>query len=201
MSEKECLNHLRSEKTKFEIVVLDLSFTSGNTEGFQLIEATRKYSPDSIIIMLTTYNSQEIISKCMLLGADDFVSKTHVDFDEILSERITTALARKKIALNQKSAGLELAASLNLRFRSDSMNEVFIKIAKIKYEPKIHTLITGQAGVGKEFIAEAISRKREGAPFYAINASCLGKDLLESELFGHEKGAFTGANRIKKGLC
>lgn len=199
-SEKECLKKLRSKSSDFDVVVLDLSFTKGKMEGYRLIGEAKKYFPDSLVIMLTTYNSKEIIAKCMLLGADDFVSKGHINFVDILSERITTCLERKNLDRKEKWAGLSIAEQRGLKFRSKKMNEIFSQIAKIKSDPSFHTLILGEAGVGKEFVAESISRINEKRPFFAINASCLGRDLLESELFGHEKGAFTGADKLKRGL-
>ena len=193
-----CLREL--EKGDTDVVLLDISFTHGNKEGLKLIPEIQRLAPDCSITMLTSMSDIETINKCMALGASDFISKNNTDDFDQLSKLMEAAFNRCKSRAGDIEAGLLLAQKSGAHFVSRGMRNVYAKVARVIHDPNMHVLITGPTGTGKELVARAFSRQDEGAPFLTINSSCFSKDLFESELFGHEKGSFTGAVRQKKGF-
>lgn len=169
--------------------------------GLDVLEHVKKINPEISFVILTAYGTIENAVKAIRLGAFDYISKP-VDLDELdmLLERI---IENK----NLKSEIQLLKSQLQEKFKIDSfishsakMEEV-LSIASRAADSKATILIAGESGTGKEVLAKSIHyvSSRKDKPFIAVNIPALPETLLESELFGHEKGAFTGADKTKKG--
>ncbi len=186
-------------KNIVDIVLSD--YKMPDKTGLEVLETVKEINPEISFVILTAYGTVENAVKAMRLGAFDYISKP-VDLDELdlLLERI---IENK----NLKSEILLLKNQLKEKFKIDSfisqspkMEEV-LSIAARAADSKATVLITGESGTGKEVLAKSIhyTSSRKDKPFVAVNIPALPETLLESELFGHEKGAFTGAEKSKKG--
>lgn len=184
----------------YQLVLLDISFSSRGEEGIDLIPEIRRDAPDTDIVMMTSHAQGTVIGRCMQLGASDYITKDHLDDSDVVRRCLRAALDRCNAKRSNDDIGKKLARKVGATFASKSMQAIYAELAYIRNEPKMHVLITGETGVGKELIARAIARDDEDAPFFPVNSSCFSKDLLEGELFGHEKGSFTGAEKQKIGL-
>jgi two-component system NtrC family response regulator len=182
-----------------DIVLSD--FKMPDKTGLEVLEEVKKLNPEISFVILTAYGTIENAVKAIRLGAFDYISKP-VDLDELdlMIERIIENR-------NLKSEIQLLKNQLKDKFKIDSfisqsskMEEV-LSIASRAADSKATVLITGESGTGKEVLAKSIHyvSSRKEKPFIAVNIPALPETLLESELFGHEKGAFTGAEKIKKG--
>ena len=182
-----------------DIVLSD--FKMPDKTGLEVLEEVKKINPEISFVILTAYGTIENAVKAMRLGAFDYISKP-VDLDELdlMIERI---IEHK----NLKSEIQILKNQLKEKFKIDSfisnsakMEEV-LSVAVRAADSKATILITGESGTGKEVLAKSIHyvSPRKEKPFIAVNIPALPETLLESELFGHEKGAFTGADKAKKG--
>ncbi len=182
-----------------DIVLSD--FKMPDKTGLEVLEEVKKINPEISFVILTAYGTIENAVKAMRLGAFDYISKP-VDLDELdlMIERI---IENK----NLKSEIQLLKSQLKEKFKIDSfishsprMEEV-LSLASRAADSKATVLITGESGTGKEVLAKSIHyvSPRKDKPFIAVNIPALPETLLESELFGHEKGAFTGAEKSKKG--
>jgi DNA-binding NtrC family response regulator len=172
-------------------------------DGMELLAKLKEKQPDAAVIMITAHGSIQTAVEAMKLGACDYLCKPF-DPDQLslLMERIMASKALREENQVLKEQLMERRESLWEGFiaQSDAMHQVFSIIEDVAPTPTpVH--ITGETGVGKELIAEAIhmqSHQSEG-PFIAINCGALSETLLESELFGHERGAFTGAVKARRG--
>lgn len=182
-----------------DIVLSDLKMP--DKTGLEVLEEVKKINPEISFVILTAYGTIEDAVKAMRLGAFDYISKP-VDLDELdlMIERIIEHN-------NLKSEIQILKNQLKEKFKIDSfishsakMEEV-LSVAARAADSKATILITGESGTGKEVLAKSIHyvSPRKEKPFIAVNIPALPETLLESELFGHEKGAFTGADKAKKG--
>jgi len=170
-------------------------------DGLQLIKVAQQISPETQIIMLTAYGTVETAVEAMKQGAYDYLTKP-VNLDE-LEGRVSRALTNTRLRAEntmlrerlQKNFGFE-----NILGNSTAMKGVFETVRQVA-PTKATAHIVGESGVGKELIANAIHNisPRKDKPFIAVHCAALSKSLLESELFGHEKGAFTGAIASKPG--
>ena len=188
-----------AQNNLIDIVLSD--FKMPDKTGLEVLEQVKKINPEISFVILTAYGTIEDAVKAMRLGAFDYISKP-VDLDELdlMIERI---IEHK----NLKSEIQILKNQLKEKFKIDSfishsakMEEV-LSVAARAADSKATILITGESGTGKEVLAKSIhyvSPRKEKA-FVAVNIPALPETLLESELFGHEKGAFTGADKAKKG--
>jgi DNA-binding NtrC family response regulator len=183
----------------FQVVISDMRM--GNASGMDLLRWLRENGPETEMILLTAYGSVENAVEAMKLGAYDYLSKP-VDRRR-LSLLIEKALEKQR--LSSENRNLRRRLSVKEEFssiigNSNRIRQIFKVIAEIA--PTIATvLITGESGTGKELVARAIhsrSQRREG-PFVTLNCGALPDTLLESELFGYERGAFTGATGMKQG--
>ena len=188
------------QATEYDVVLLDISFSAGNKEGIGLISEICKLSPGTDIVMMTTYASEETIAECMQRGASDFISKDDLTDEEAIRACLDAALERSSKKKSNQNLGKTLAENVGATFVSKSMKNLYSEICHVRKESKMHVLVTGESGTGKELVAKAIARVDQDAPFISVNSACFGKDLLEGELFGHEKGSFTGADKQKLGL-
>ena len=196
-----CAEGLRLvEESAPDLVLTDLRMPDGT--GFDVLRKTRETSAETPVVIITAYTSTKTAIEALKAGAYDYVSKP---FDvEELKHVVGKALERKRLAdenLALRSRIEERPALGPLIGVSRRMRAVFDMIERIGRTTST-VLITGESGTGKELIARAIHRSspRAARPFVSINCGALPENLLESELFGHEKGAFTGAVKEKKGL-
>ncbi|HID93922.1 MAG TPA: sigma-54-dependent Fis family transcriptional regulator, partial [bacterium (Candidatus Stahlbacteria)] len=190
----------RVEKEPFDIVIVDLKMPG--ISGMEVLKTIRETYPDIIVIMITGYSTVETAVEAMKLGAFDYIPKPFTP-DE-LSIRIEKALERKNLLRENRYLRQELQAKYefgNIIGKSKPMQEIYRIVKKVA--PTDSTvLIHGESGTGKELIARAIHHNspRREKPFIAVDCGALSEDLLESELFGHVKGSFTGAIVNKPGL-
>jgi len=188
------------EKDVFDLVLTDLMMPEmGGLELLKTIKGTR---PEVMVILMTAYGSIETAVEAMRIGADDYITKP-VDFNELL---IHISKAQKENALLKENRLLRMEVRKRFEFnniigKSKKMQEIFALIEKVA--PSNSTVVIyGGSGTGKELIAKAIhyNSPRADRPFIPFNCGAIPETLVESELFGHTKGAFTGAIQAKKGL-
>ncbi len=188
------------EARRFDLLISDIKMP--DMSGVDVLRAAKRIDPDILGIMITAFASADTAIEAMRLGAHDYLSKPF-DVDE-LKIKVRHALEQRQ--LRQENVLLKRALGSTHQFaniigRSDKMLEVFKLIEQIARTDST-VLVTGESGTGKEWVARAIhfySLRRE-RPFIAVNCGAIPETLLESELFGHMKGAFTGAVANKKGL-
>ncbi|MFC1822494.1 sigma-54-dependent transcriptional regulator [Thermodesulfobacteriota bacterium] len=188
-----------AKKKDWEVVLLDLKMPG--MDGIDTLRVLKEISPDSEILMMTAYATVDTAVQAMKEGAFDYLVKPFdPDQVEILIKKI---VAHKELVLENILLRKQLEERSQydeIVGKSDVMQEVYDLISRVA--PTDSTvLITGESGTGKELIAQAIhgNSKRCYMPFVAVNCGALPESLLESELFGYEKGAFTGAEHTKKG--
>ena len=183
-----------------DLVLCDMMMPDGN--GLDLLREIRAHDSGPAVIMMTAYTSTRSAIEAMKLGAYDYVPKPF-DVDE-LKVVIQRALEKTRLAEENVYLRRELAeryAFKNIIGRSSRMQNIFGLIDRVARTSST-VLIQGESGTGKELIARAIhySGPRAAERFLSINCGAMPENLLESELFGHERGAFTGAVRDKRGL-
>jgi two-component system NtrC family response regulator len=170
-------------------------------DGIEFLKEIKKKNPDLPVVVMTAYGTVEKAVEAMQLGAFNFIQKPFKN--ETLKQMIDKAISTYRLLKENR----QLVAALQSRYRFDNiigkskpMRAVFDMIQKVAYT-KASVLVTGESGTGKELIAQAIhfNSPRRNKPFIAVSCAALTETLLESELFGHEKGAFTGATAMKKG--
>lgn len=170
-------------------------------DGSELLVETKKVNPDIDVIVMTAFGSMETAVSAMKNGATDFITKP-VDLEQ-LEITIKKTLERKQLTNDNKR--LRELVNERLSFKgiisASSVMEQALSLAARVAPSKATALILGESGTGKELIAKAIhlASDRADGPFVAVNMAALSDNLVESELFGHEKGAFTGANQERKG--
>lgn len=169
--------------------------------GIEVLEKVRKLNPEISFVIITAYGTIENAVAAMQIGAYDYISKP-VDLDELdlLIDRIIEHKNLKSENQLLKDQLKEKHKLTSIISQSPKMEEV-LSVASRAAESKATVLITGENGTGKEVLAKAIhfASNRKDKPFIAVNIPALSENLVESELFGHEKGAFTGAEKLKKG--
>jgi DNA-binding NtrC family response regulator len=192
---QECLSHAEADAP--DLILLDIEMPIMN--GLEVLQELRLRGINTAVIMMTAYGTIERAVQAMKEGAFDFITKPF-DLDHI-ALTVEKALEHERL-----KRGLEhFATETSERYRligGDSLTmRHAIETAKKAAASKSTLLLLGESGTGKEVFARAIHQwsERRGEPFIAINCVGLAKELLESELFGHEKGAFTGAHQLKKG--
>jgi len=189
----------RIVQDRFNVVILDLKLPS--MDGMEVLSNIKVTNPEMVVIMITAHGSKDIAIEAIRKGAYDYFTKP-LDINE-MRVVVKRALEREHLQdeLRQLRETVEKRKGFyNIVGRSKGMREVF-DIAETVFENDITVLITGESGAGKELIAEAIhyNSPRRAKPFVKLNCVAIPETLLESELFGYEKGAFTGATRQKLG--
>ena len=184
-----------------EVDVMLTDLRMPGTDGLELLRRVQAHHPEVVCILLTAYGSVETAVEAMKQGAFDFLTKP-VNLDHL---DMLIARALRSRDMEQKNCDLELQLDSkygfeNLVGNAQAMQPVFDTIRQAA-PTQATILITGASGTGKELVAHAIHRlsTRARGPFVAVHCAALSPSLLESELFGHEKGAFTGADARRKG--
>ncbi len=185
-----------------DLVITDLYVEKNRAVGLDILQKAKAMNPPPQVILMTAYGTVEMAVEAMRKGAYDFVEKPF-KLDEL------KLCVQRALSYNDAvTENLFLRKQLNTRYRfnqiigtSPKMQEVFRMIERVA-DTDSTILILGESGTGKELVARALhfNSRRQNAPFVPINCSALPENLLESELFGHRKGAFTGAINDKKGL-
>jgi two-component system response regulator PilR (NtrC family) len=184
----------------FDLILLDLLMPE--MDGIEVLKKLKKIDPQALIIIITAYASVESAIAAMKIGAYDYIQKPF-KHDELLMT-ITRAIEHKKL----QEENLRLKDEIDKKFsfrniigKSEVMKNVF-DLIKASAPTRSTILLEGESGTGKELVARAIHQNSDRAnfPFIIVNSGSLPPDLLESHLFGHVKGAFTGATSNKKGL-
>ena len=190
----------RLEKNPFDLLFVDIRMPEMN--GIELLEKVKTDYPETIVVIITAYGSIETAVKAMQLGASDYLLKPFKpDYLSLVMEKI---IQQAKLAneYNYLKGRLEKIARYDdIIGQSPAMDEIFDLIPEVAQSDS-SILLTGETGTGKELVAKAIhaKSKRSYLPFIPINCGAIPDSLLESELFGHQKGAFTGATRSRKGF-
>jgi two-component system, NtrC family, response regulator PilR len=181
----------------FDMAVVDIRLPDGS--GIDVLRAIKETSPETVVLVITAFASTETAIETMKAGAYDYVTKPF-NLDEI---RIVFKNIREKIRLENRVKELQQYADAfqNIIGKSEAMRRLFGIIDKVAPFDS-HVLIIGESGAGKELVAKALHdrSRRADKRLVAINCASLPSELLESELFGYAKGAFTGAYTSKRGL-
>jgi two-component system, NtrC family, response regulator HydG len=187
------------QRDPFDLVLMDIRMV--RVSGIEALEEIRRFNPALPVILMTAYASLETAVEALKKGAYDYLTKP-LDFDE-LRLALDRALEHRQL----KEENRVLRESLGARFdrgnligRSAAMTKLLDLVAQVA-PSEATALVTGESGTGKEMIAGAIhtNSPRKKGPFIRINCAAITETLLESEIFGHEKGSFTGADRRKEG--
>ncbi len=188
------------EKNQYDLLLCDIKL--GDISGLDVLRASKKNSPDTVVILISAYASTETAVEAMNEGAYDYVPKPF-DKDELL-QTVAKALDIRTIEHEKKLLDDQLKENLHFGSivgTSPAMRHIYKLILQVA-KTKTSVLITGESGTGKELIAKAIHQEsdRSDQPLVVINCGGIPETLMESELFGHKKGSFTGATSDKKGL-
>ncbi len=188
------------EKKEFDVVLTDLKMEK--VDGVEVLEKSKALYPDCEVIMITAYASIPSAVETMKKGAYDYIAKPF-NLDDV-RKAVKSALV--KVMLKKENTQLRLQLE---QFEGkvkivtqNSMMEKLLETARQIAPTDCNVLITGESGTGKELFARYLHHvsNRSQAPFFAVNCGALTEELLSNELFGHEKGAFTGAGSLKKGI-
>ncbi len=195
---KAAMNLLESEN--FDVLLTD--FRLPNEDGMKLIARAKSLSKPPICILMTAYGSEELAVDAMKRGADDYIAKGRLQIDE-LEMRIARALKQQNLEVENVSLRQQLDSKFgleNIVGESPVMKEIFEIVQQVA-PTRATVLLGGESGTGKELVAKAIHQlsPRAKQPFVTVHCAALAPTLLESELFGHEKGAFTGAHERRIG--
>lgn len=188
------------ESEPFDVLLTD--FRLPNEDGMKLIRRAKSLNKPPVCILMTAYGSEELAVQAMKEGADDYIAKGRMQIDE-LEMRISRALRR----LDLEQENVTLRQQLDTRYglenvigESRAMHEVLDTVQQVA-PTRATVLISGESGTGKELVAKAIHQlsPRAEKPMVTVHCAALSPTLLESELFGHERGAFTGAHERRIG--
>jgi two-component system response regulator PilR (NtrC family) len=187
-------------KESFDLAIVDIQMPGIN--GIEVLRNTRDKNYNTTIIMITAFASHESAIEAMKLGAYDYITKPF-KIDEI---KLVIKKSLDKKVLEKENTRLKKELETKYGFEniigtSNSIQQIFALINRVS-ELKVNVLVSGESGTGKELVARAIhySGSRKDGPFIPVNCGAIPETLIESEFFGHAKGAFTGATRDKKGL-
>lgn len=188
------------ERYPFDLLFVDIKMPG--MDGLELLEKVKGQYPDAIVVIITAYGSIDTAVKAMKMGASDYLLKPfQPDQLSLVLEKVANQKRLFSEVQYMKGRLEEITRFDNIIGQSRPMQEVFDLIPQVAQSDS-SVLLVGETGTGKELIAKAIHAKsrRSALPFIAINCGAIPDSLLESELFGHQKGAFTGADHPRKGF-
>lgn len=188
------------KKKSFDLLISDLQMP--NVTGIELLKHCREMYPDLLFMMITAFGTAESAVEAMKMGAYDYITKPF-KIDEVRIN-IANALRSRNLEVENRVLRKELQKEYsfqNLVGNSEAMHKIFELIRKVSDSPT-NVLVTGESGTGKEMVAKAIhyNSPLKDRPFVSVNCGAIPENLVESELFGHKKGSFTGAISDKDGL-
>src|SRR5260370_19486648 len=190
----------RFDAERFDIALLALMLPA--RPGLEVLRAIRSRDPDAVVVIVTAYSSIEGAIEAMREGAFHYIPKPFQNQEVLLT--VEKGAERRKLTEENRRLKQELSRQYGLGRivgKSETMRKVF-DLVRLAGPSKSTILVEGESGTGKELVARAIHTHspRAGAPFVTVNSGSMPTDLLESNLFGHVRGAFTGALANKKGL-
>src|SRR5439155_3977490 len=188
------------ERENFDVLLTD--FRLPHEDGMKLIARAKSLSKPPVCILMTAYGSEELAVEAMKRGADDYIAKGRLQIDE-LEMRIARALRQQNLEVENVSLRQQLDSKFgleNIIGESPAMKEVLEVVQQVA-PTRANVLLQGESGTGKELIAKVTHQlsPRARQPLVTVHCAALAPTLLESELFGHEKGAFTGAHERRVG--
>jgi DNA-binding NtrC family response regulator len=191
------------DKARDDIDLIFLDFRLPDGDGLSVLRKVKERTPDLPVILMTAFSTIENAVEAMKLGAFHYVNKPF-NLDEVLllaEKALETVALRREVTALRSSQGRDVGFDAIVG-ASPAMTRVKELLAKVASSPASTVLLTGETGTGKDLAAKAIhyNSSRAARPFVNITASALPEQLLESELFGHERGAFTDARQQKRGL-
>src|SRR5574339_63386 len=195
---EEAIGHINREI--FDLVITD--WRMPKIDGMQVLKAVKSASPETVVLIITAFATADSAVEAMKQGAYDYLTKPfQVDEVQLI---IRNALEKRRLSTENMLLKREIASQSSFSQivgQSEAMQKVFDVVRKVA-DSKSNVLICGESGTGKELVARAIhyNSARSALPFVAVNCSAVPETLLESELFGHMKGSFTGAISNKAGL-
>ncbi|MGY8825291.1 MAG: sigma-54-dependent transcriptional regulator [Candidatus Latescibacterota bacterium] len=210
---RDLLEHLKKTKEEVELAVLDLDFGAGEADGIEILALVKEVAPDLPVIILTGKGSVDAAVEAVQQGAADFIEKDLYVEDKLelgmeKVERMLSVLRENaRLKAENEALGRDLSfyrTELGQRYKvvssSPKIQSLLEQVEQVASIPR-PVLIRGERGTGKELIAAALhyGGDRRERPFVKMNCAALSDTLLESELFGHEKGAFTGATDTRRG--
>ncbi|WP_293672274.1 sigma-54 dependent transcriptional regulator [uncultured Parabacteroides sp.] len=205
-SDPKEINRLVS-RNQYDVVLLDMNFTAdavSGKEGFYWLERIREISPGTVVILITAYSDTEKAVRAIKAGATDFIPKPWQNEKMLatVSTALELSLSRSEVRTlkEQKSALTSSEPEIEIIGESTVMQNVFRTLEKLK-DTDANILLQGENGTGKDLIAYTLHQQsgRRKEPFVPIDLGSIPHELFESELFGHEKGAFTDADKSKPG--
>jgi two-component system response regulator HydG len=184
----------------YDLVLTDLKM--GGTDGLDVLRAAKEVSQLTEVMVMTAYGTIESAVEAMRYGAHDYIQKPFTEQELLL--RVQKAVEQRRLAGEMSVMAAEFRERYkfdNIIGRSAAVRDVLARIVRIA-PTDATVLITGESGTGKELVARAVhaNSKRASRPFVSVNCAAISETLLESELFGHVRGAFTGAVSARKGL-
>lgn len=187
-------------KKSFDMIISDLQMP--NVTGIELLKHVKESYPDTVFMLITAFGTTETAVDAMKMGAYDYVTKPF-KIDEVRMN-IANALRSQNLEVEVRTLKKELVKEYsfqNMVGNSAAMHSIFDLIKRVSQTPT-NILVTGESGTGKEVIAKAIhyNGPLKDRPFVTINCGAIPENLMESEMFGHKKGSFTGAIADKQGL-
>jgi len=189
------------KSSSFDLILLDMNFKSSihtGNEGIYWLKKIREFGSDAKVIMITAYGDIDLAVRSVKEGASDFVIKPW--HNEKLMETIKDLLKDQSATSHKKTSATSEDGLKEIAGESDVMKDIFFKVKKIA-PTDANILILGENGTGKDLVARAIHAQslRAARPFIKVDVGALTESLFESELFGHKKGSFTGANEDREG--
>jgi two-component system response regulator HydG len=190
----------RMQGESFDVVLTDLRMPGG--DGMAVLEAARRLSPETQVIIMTAFGTIDSAVEAMRAGASDYLAKPFREEELLL--RVAKALQNRRLVGEMSVLSGEFRRQFGLEHivgRSQPMRDVLERVRRVA-PTDATVLVTGESGTGKELVARAVhlASRRGDRPFVPVNCAAITETLLESELFGHAKGAFTGATRARRGL-